>query len=258
MKVALLHVDVSGGPESCNLKILSQGIRLAAEAGASWIVTPETAVQGYFFACERETKPIEVPIQPSIAVEPIQRLAAEKQVTIFLCCAEQDEENSKYYNSCLVLGPDGQVVGRHRKKQAHRGASEGWADKGEQLEPIQCGDWKAGILICADSWYEENAVTLSDKGAEVIVVPAAWPPNGCGGPPENAWKKASLASRRALWVCNQTGKHERLDFTHAQSAVVIDGEMRLEYTGESAALLFDWDFRRRCINADKFDVLIIN
>lgn len=257
MKVALLHVDVSGGPESRNLEILRQGIRLAAGVGARWIVTPETAVQGYFFACERETKPIEVPIQPSIAVEPIQKLAVEKQVTVFLCCAEQDEKSSKYYNSCLVIGPDGNVLGRHRKKQAHGGVSEGWADKGEQLEPIMCGERKAGILICADSWYEENAVALADKGADIIVVPAAWPPNGCGGPPENAWKRASAASRRALWVCNQTGKHERLDFTHAQSAVVIDGEMRLEYSGEPAVLLFDWDFKKQCAWVNEFAVLTL-
>lgn len=257
MRVALLHVDVSGGPESRNLEILGKGIEKAAVAGAKWVVTPETAVQGYFFACERDIKPIQVPVQPSAAVEPIQRLAAGYRVTVFLGCAEQDAVTGKYYNSCLVLGPDGKVVGRHRKKQVHTGVSEGWAAKGEQMEPVTCGGRTAGILICADSWYEENAVELAGKGAEVIVVPAAWPPNGCGGPPENAWKKASAASGRALWVCNQTGKQERLDFTHAQSAVVVRGEMRLEYAGKPAVLLFDWDFQGRCVNADAFDVLAI-
>lgn len=257
MKVALLHVDVSGGPESRNLEILASGIRLAAEAGAKWIVTPETAVQGYFFAYERETEPVEIPIQPSPAVEPILRLAAEKKVNIFLCCAEQDVATGQYYNSCLVIGANGEVLGRHRKKQAHRGVSEGWASKGDHLEPICCGDIEVGILICADSWYEDNAVVLADKGAEVIVVPAAWPPNSCGGPPENAWKKASAVSGRALWICNQTGKQERLDFTQAQSAVVVGGEMRLEYAGEPAVLLFDWDFKRQCTSLDEFGVVLM-
>lgn len=255
MRVALLHVDVSGGPESRNLEILANGIRLAAEAGAKWIVTPETAVQGYFFACEREHKPVVIPLQPSLAVEPIRRLAANCRVTVFLCCAEQDAVTGKYYNSCLVLDPNGNILGRHRKKHAHKGVSEGWSAKGEQLEPVKCGDKTAGILICADSWYEENAVELAGKGAEVIIVPAAWPPNGCGGPPENAWKKASAASGRALWVCNQTGKQARLDFTHAQSAVVIAGEIHLEYTGKPAVLLFNWDFEKQCTGLDQFDVL---
>lgn len=257
MRVALLHVDVSGGPESRNLGILADGIRLAAEAGAKWIVTPETAVQGYFFACEREYKPVEIPLQPSPAVESIQRLAANCRVTVFLCCAEQDAVTGNYYNSCLVLGPDGNILGRHRKKHAHSGVSEGWAAKGEHLEPVKCGDKTAGILICADTWYEDNAVVLAGKGAEVIVVPAAWPPNGCGGPPENAWKKASAASDRALWVCNQTGRQERLDFTDAQSAVIVGGEMRLEYAGEPAALLFNWDFREQDTRSSQFTILAL-
>ena len=254
MKVALLHVDVSGGPASRNLDILANGIQLAAQAGAKWIVTPETAVQGYFFACERDIKPISVAVQPSPAVRPIQQLAAMRQTTVFLCCAEQDEVSGKYYNSCLVIGPDGQVLGRHRKKQAHSGVSEGWASKGEHLEPIQCGDITAGVLICADTWYEENAIAMADKGAEVIVVPAAWPPGGCGGPPENAWKKASAVSGRPLWVCNQTGKQERLDFSQALSTVIVGGEIRLEYSGKPAVLLFDWDFKEQCTLSNSFGV----
>lgn len=257
MRVALLHVDVSGGPENRNLELLAMGIRLAAQQGASWIITPETAVQGYFFACERERKPVTIPVQPSPAVEPILALAAKLQVTVFLCCAEQDSQTGSCYNSCLVIGPDGTVVGRHRKKQAHSGVSEGWATKGKQLEPVVCGERTAGILICADSWYEDNAVTVADKGAEVIIVPAAWPPGGCGGPPENAWKKASAASGRALWVCNQTGRQERLNFTHAQSAVVVGGEMRLVYSGEPAVLLFDWDFETQCAMAGEFAILTL-
>ncbi|SDE11231.1 carbon-nitrogen hydrolase family protein [Sporomusa acidovorans] len=257
MRVALLHVDVSGGPESHNLEILSEGIGVAAAAGASWVVTPETAVQGYFFACERESKLIEVPVQPSAKIEPILKSAAKHRLTVFLGCAERDAVTGKHYNSCLVIGPDGTVIGRHRKKQAHKGVSEGWAAKGEMLEPVKCGDRTAGILICADSWYAENAVELAGKGAEILVVPAAWPPNGCGGPPENAWKRASRASGRALWVCNQTGKQERLDFTHAQSAVVVSGEMRLAYAGKPAVLVFDWDFAKECVGPGQFAVLPI-
>ena len=255
MKVALLHVDVSGGPERRNLELLADSIRLAAEAGAKWIVTPEMAVQGYFFACEREIKPIVVPVQPSPAVQPLQQLAAEKEITLFLGCAEKDEKTSRYYNSCLVIGADGRVLGRHRKKHAHSGVSEGWAAKGQHLEPVTCGDIQTGILVCSDSWYESNAVTLAEKGAAVIIVPAAWPPNSCGGPPENAWKKASAASGRALWVCNQTGKQPRLDFSEAQSTVITGGEMQMVYSGKPAVLLFEWDFARQCAASEAFTVV---
>lgn len=256
MKVALLHVNVSGGSQDRNLNILIHAIHHAADQGAQWIITPEMAVQGYFFACERVSKPITVPVQPSQDIAPIRQLAAQYKITVFLCCAEQDTADGLYYNSCLVIGPEGRVVGRHRKKHAHSGITEGWAAKGQKLEPVSCDDITTGILICSDSWYEDNAVTLAGKGAEVIIVPAAWPPGGCGGPPENAWKKASVISKRPLWVCNQTGKQQRLDFTDAQSAVITGGELQLVYSGaQPAVLLFEWDFSTRRTISNEFTVL---
>ena len=46
VRVAMLHLDLSGGPEERNLELLRQGILQSGEAGADWVLTPETAVQG--------------------------------------------------------------------------------------------------------------------------------------------------------------------------------------------------------------------
>lgn len=49
MKIALCHLELSCGPQERNLQILEQAVRIAAEQGADWILTPEVAVQGYYF-----------------------------------------------------------------------------------------------------------------------------------------------------------------------------------------------------------------
>lgn len=49
MKIALCHLELSCGPQERNLQLLEQGMRLAAEQGADWVLTPEAAVQGYYF-----------------------------------------------------------------------------------------------------------------------------------------------------------------------------------------------------------------
>lgn len=54
MKVALLHLNLSGGPEKVNVQLLSRAVNLAAQEGANWIITPETALQGYFFFHKRK------------------------------------------------------------------------------------------------------------------------------------------------------------------------------------------------------------
>ena len=255
MRVALLHLDLSGGPEERNLEIIQQYAMLAADCGAKWIITPETAVQGYFFS--QKERNYKIPVQPDLVVGPLQRLIAERGLTFFLCCAEQDEITGNLYNSCLVIGEDGIVLGRHRKVRSP-GSAEAWAAKGDNLSPIQCGKINVGVLICADAYFEENAKKMREKNAQVIVVPAAWPPGYCGGPPENAWMRCSDISGLPVWVCNQTGNRERMDMSQAQSAVVVDGKMELAYSGlRQAALLFDWDMEKRQLLSTAFHVISV-
>lgn len=49
MRVALCHLNVICGPQTVNLCQLEQAIRMAAQQGAQWVLTPEMAVQGYHF-----------------------------------------------------------------------------------------------------------------------------------------------------------------------------------------------------------------
>jgi N-carbamoylputrescine amidase len=252
MKIALLHLDVSSGPETVNLMVLCRAICVAAERGAKWIITPETAVQGYYFA--QKEIPLHIPIQPDLSLQPIIELAIKYQLTVFLGCAEQDDVTGKYYNSCLVIGPEGQILGRHRKLRAHGGA-EAWSTKGEVLEPVCCQGLAVGVLICADSWYVNHAQILKDKGAQVIVVPAAWPPGECG--PGDCWEQCSAATGLPVWVCNQTGNQEKLDFSQAQSVVVANGKTHLAYSDlQQAVLLFDWDDKQGGLSTQFTEVSI--
>jgi len=254
MRIALLHLDLSGGPEERNLTLLQQATTLAAEAGARWVVTPETALQGYFFT--QKGRPFSIPVQPAPEMKPLRDLAATYGLTVFLCCAEQDEVSGRCYNSCLVIGGEGEIIGRHRKMHSHGSGAEGWADKGTVLEPFACREMTAGVLVCADAYFEQNAKVLKAKQAQVIIVPAAWPPGHCGGPPENAWERCSRESGLPVWICNQTGNQEVMDLSEAQSAVVVSGKLMFSYSGlQQAVLLFDWDAESQKLLSSDFKVL---
>ena len=254
MRVALLHLELSGGPEERNLAVLRSSISQAADAGAKWIVTPETALQGYFFT--QKDRPFQITVQPSPEMEPIRQLALQFGLTIFLGCAERDAVTDLCYNSCLVIGENGKVIGRHRKVRSHGTGTEAYAALGEQVEPIDCGAMRAGVLVCADAYFEEYAVQLKEKKARVVVVPAAWPPGHCGGPPEVAWERCSRVSGLPVWVCNQTGNTEKMDMSQAQSAVVVNGKVQLAHSGLApAVVLFDWDTESQQLVSRKFTVL---
>ncbi|MDU4960761.1 MAG: carbon-nitrogen hydrolase family protein [Sporomusaceae bacterium] len=231
MKVAMLHLALSAGPAAVNLRRLQTGIEQAAAAGADWVITPETALQGYFFAGHNPATEL------TAAVSLLTAQAARHRITLFLGLAERDTASGKQYNSCLVVSPQG-ILGRHRKLR-RVGTAEAWAAKGRRCRPIATALLKAGILICADLWYPEHAAALARQGAEVIVAPAAWPPGTCG--PADCWERASAAAALPVWVCNQTGCHQQLDFRRAESVVAAAGKTLLRYSGEAAVLLFDWD-----------------
>jgi len=96
MKVALCHLELSNGPEQKNIELLEKAVRIAAEKGANWVITPETAVQGYYFyKLEPETK---VDKQPSSKLSFLLSLVKDYGLFLFLGCGEYDSELN-----CLVL-----------------------------------------------------------------------------------------------------------------------------------------------------------
>lgn len=235
MHIALLHLDLAGGPRARNIAKLTAAVRRAAEAGAEWIITPETALQGYFFA-DGCAEP-EVATEPADDLMPLIATVRARQVSLFLGCADRDAETGLPHNSLVAFGPDGRVIGRHRKLVAHGGA-ESWSKAGSAREPIPCCGVRVGAMVCADIWFPENPAALREAGAEVLTLSAAWPPGPMG--PNGKWEAASAATGLPVFVCNQTGRH-RMDMTEAESAVIIGGCRRMTYNGaEEAALVFSW------------------
>ena len=47
--IALCHLDLARGPQVENIKKIEKAIHIAGQRGANWIITPETALQGYYF-----------------------------------------------------------------------------------------------------------------------------------------------------------------------------------------------------------------
>lgn len=253
MKIALLHMDFCGGPETVNVRKIEKAMETAATKGAGWVVTPETALQGYFFHSPEVPGIVEV--QPSAAAEPLIMAAQRCRVMLFLSCAERDAETKIAHNCCLVIDSHGEVLGRHRKMHTHGVGAESYLTTGTDNIPVECQGIKAGILICADIWFTEHSKDLGEKGAQIILAPAAWPPHPEHGPADS-WERSSLASGVPLCVCNQTGLHDTLDLTSAESAIVVDGKKQHAYSGaQPAVLIFEWDFENKKLISDQFDVI---
>ena len=254
MKIALLHFDLANGSRELNKKKLLQGVKEASAHGSDWIVTPETAWDGYFFYKNDTTAPEKMSIRKQKDFQEFFEVTGQKQITLFLSAAEKTKDE-KIYNSCFLLTPDGKEMGVHRKMHSHQSGAEAWISLGEEAKVYSLSGIKTGLLVCADAYYEDSCGMLKKGGAELILVSAAWPPGECCKDPVSVWKRTSLWTDCPVCVCNQTGAHRQMDMTMAKSAVVDQGNCLFSYHGDPAILLWSFDEKLKKVVSDDFEII---
>lgn len=254
MKLALLHFDLANGPKEKNKKKLLQGIKEASSHGAGWVLTPETALEGYFFYKNDKNAPKKMSIRKQEDFKEFYEIAGQKQITLFLSAAEKTSDK-KAYNSCFILTPDGKEKGVHRKIYSHQSGAEGWISLGEEAEVYSLNGIKTGVLVCADAYYEHPSRMVKNGGAELVLVSAAWPPGECCKNPETVWARTSLWTDCPVCVCNQTGTYHGMDMTIAKSAVLDKGNCLFTYQGDPAILLWSFDEKAKKVISDDFEVI---
>ena len=79
------------------------------------------------------------------------------------------------YNVAVLIGPDGEVVGKYRKVTLPRGEIEGGITPGKDYPVFDTRFGKVGMMVCYDGFFPEVARQLGNRGAEII----AWPVWGC-------------------------------------------------------------------------------
>ena len=258
LRVAMLHLSPVVADVEHNRGLAEQGLARAAEMGAQWVITPELFITGYKFAEVIGTDWI-LP-QPDEWMQRFCGQVAEHGVTVFLSHPERDRDGDLMYNTVFVIGPDGGIIGRHRKVKALRGP-ESWSSPGEEIAPIAVpagdadGQVPVGVIICADAYRNDVAGILQEQGARLLVSPASWGPGDCG--PLGEWEQRTLDTGLPIMVCNRSGwEADDLDFNEAVSVVARDGKRVLEaFCGEeSAVLVFDWDLESMAPISSDYEV----
>lgn len=234
--MALLHLETVPGAIEQNRYVIVEAIKHAAGKGATWIITPELAVCGLQFAQVAGSDWIQP--QPDPWMQQVCKLVRALKRTVFLACPER--EGRRFYNSVFVIGPTGEIVGKHRKINVVSD-SLSWSSPGDMVAPIECDGIKVGLLICSDVYTSNIARALRFGGAQMLVSPASWG-SGIHGP-NGEWEQRSHETGLPLIVCNRTGSEKTLDFRKAPSLVVKNGDRLLSHMSDrSAVLTFDWDF----------------
>ncbi|MFQ6028837.1 MAG: carbon-nitrogen hydrolase family protein [Dehalococcoidia bacterium] len=238
-RISFCHIAPVTSQIERNRQLVVEAVKVAAREGADWVVTPELCISGYLFLKEIGSDWI-LP-QPDDWMQGFCRLVQELRVNVFLSHPERDPATDKMYNTVFVINSRGEIVGKHSKIKALRGA-EGWSTPGWRIDPIPCDGVPVGVLVCADAYRNEVAQELKDKGAELLVSPVSWGPGQCE--PDGEWEQRTVDTGLPIMVCNRSGiEEEELDYRGAESVVAKNGKRLLTATSDcSVVLSFDWDF----------------
>lgn len=141
----------------------------AAQQKADLVVLPETLT---FFASGKPMADCAEAV-PGLVTDYFGTLA--KQYNFYIAAGLVEREGHLVYNVCVLIGPDGKLVGKYRKCSLPRGEVEAGITPGHEYPVFDTRFGKVGLMICYDGFFPEVARQLTIKGAEVI----AWPVWGC-------------------------------------------------------------------------------
>jgi predicted amidohydrolase len=97
--------------------------------------------------------------------------ALAKQHDLYLVAGLTEREGPLVYNTAVLLGPDGELVGRYRKVCLPREEIAGGVTPGGEYPVFQTRFGTVGMMICWDVHFPEVARNLANRGAEVIAMP---------------------------------------------------------------------------------------
>jgi predicted amidohydrolase len=188
-RLATIHFRPSGKSMQANNEQYAPLIAEAAKQRADLVVLGETVT---YYGLGKNYDQCAEPI-PGPSTKYFGDLAKQHNLYVVVGLLERDRH--LVYNVAVMLGPDGQIVGKYRKVCLPRGEIERGCAPGHEYPVFQTRFGKVGMMVCYDGFFPEVARELSNRGAEVI----AWPVWGCN--PDLA---AARACENHVYVVSST------------------------------------------------------
>ncbi|OGG50103.1 MAG: hypothetical protein A3F84_02645 [Candidatus Handelsmanbacteria bacterium RIFCSPLOWO2_12_FULL_64_10] len=97
--------------------------------------------------------------------------ALAKGLRCYIVAGIYEREGEDIYNTAVLIGRGGEVVGTYRKTHLPREEAEGGLTPGDAYPVFETDFGRVGVMICWDVQFPEPARALALKGAEVVLLP---------------------------------------------------------------------------------------
>jgi len=212
-----------------NLASAERLIAAAAAAGARLVLLPENFA--YMGTDDGKRELAEVCDEFAPARGPIlQALArAARTANVYVCAGgmpERSGDPARPYNTCVLIGPDGALAAKYRKVHLfdvevgeQRYCESASTSAGGSPVVATVDGFVVGLSICYDLRFPELYRQLCDRGAQVIVVPAAF----TLATGKDHWhvllRARAIEAQAYVIAAAQCGQHPRGRSTYGKSLV---------------------------------------
>lgn len=165
--------------EQANWESARSLIERAAGHGATFVATPEnTNYLGPHDEKVRRAEPLDGPTCARFA-DLARRLGIHLLLGSF---NEKSDEERRCFNTSVLFGPDGRVLGTYRKMHLFdvnvpggpRFAESDTCKPGDAVTVVETPLARFGLSICYDLRFPELYRKMTDQGAQVLMIPAAF------------------------------------------------------------------------------------
>jgi predicted amidohydrolase len=209
VKVAAVDFIPAWGDRDGNIRRLVQAAERVAAAGVRYAVFPETAISGYAFSDPAQLAPF-VDTIPGRATDALLPLLRRTGMYLSVGIAEKDTRTGLFYNSAVLLGPEG-IVGKYRKNGLNGQDVQLFAPGDTDVGVFDTAIGRIALIICYDDTYWQYARLAALRGAQIIGWHSVSDRVMPGTPPAQATSNHStvasvqhMSALNGLWVVGAT------------------------------------------------------
>lgn len=221
------------------------------------IVLPELWPVGFFQfdKYEKESESLEESKENGV-VAAVAEAAARKEAFVVGGSFVERAEQGRFHNTSFLVGPDGELLETYRKMHVfgYRSREAELLTGGGSIAVAKTGVGTVGFTTCYDLRFPELYRALVDAGAQVVIVPAAWPMERL-----EHWlllnRVRAIENQTYMVACNTAGVDNGTALAGNSMVVGPQGEIIARAGAEEQALVADVDMERLRLFREEFPVL---
>ncbi len=240
VEVAAVQMDIAWLDPERNLeRMLSFIEKIRGEKEVDLIVFPELANTGYVKQRDREFGKEYLKKAEKIPGPFTEALGdAAKRFGVYIIsgfCELHPEIPGSIYNSAVMMGPTGGVVGVHHKLHIP-GEENHYFYPGSTTDVYKTDLGTIGMLVCYDAIFPEISRVLTLKGAEIICVVFNRPKRPAYDSLYHLGATRAYENRIYFIICNRVGK-EVNEFLGRSVIAGPDGQILSKSMGEEEEVI---------------------